>query len=162
VTRIGLYFYDEPPEHAFYTKSVRHPFGDIEIPAGRHEHKMYNSHIFDEEVIIHALRPHMHTRGKYMHFKAVLPNKTAIPLLSVPNYNFNWQPTYRLSSPVMLPAGSRVVVTGAFDNSENQVGNSDPGSIAYGGLQTWDEMFIGYITYSKTGMSEVVHAAKTR
>ena len=150
VTRIGLYFYDEPPQFGLYTKSVKHPLSEIIIPAGSHEHKMYNSYVFNQEVVIHALRPHMHTRGKHMKFTAVLPDKSVIPLLSVPNYNFNWQPTYRLSEPVTLPAGSRVVVTGAFDNSENQVGNSDPSSDAVGGLQTWDEMFIGYITYSFT------------
>ncbi len=112
---------------------------------------MFQSHVFEKEVVLHAMRPHMHTRGKYMNFKVVYPDNSTEELMNVPNYNFNWQPTYRLSEPKVLPAGSRVLISGAFDNSENQVGNYDPTATAYGGQQTWEEMFIGYLTYHETG-----------
>ena len=153
-TRIGLYFYDKPPKYEFKTESVSHNGKAIEIPPGVHEHKMFQSHVFDREVVLHAMRPHMHTRGKYMSFKVVYPDNTTQDLMNVPNYNFNWQPTYRLTKPILLPAGSRVLISGAFDNSENQVGNYDPTAFAYGGEQTWDEMFIGYLTYHETGNDE--------
>ncbi len=150
-TRIGLYLYDKPPKYEFLTESVSHNGKAIEVPPGVHEHKMFQSHVFEKEVVLHAMRPHMHTRGKYMNFKVVYPDNSTEELMNVPNYNFNWQPTYRLSEPKVLPAGSRVLISGAFDNSENQVGNYDPTATAYGGQQTWEEMFIGYLTYHETG-----------
>jgi len=72
----------------------------------------------------------------------------------VPNYNFNWQPTYRLQKPKNLPAGSRVVVSGAFDNSEFNPGNPDPSKEITWGAQSWDEMFIGYFAYHFADKSE--------
>lgn len=105
-TRIGLYFADDEPEHAF--------------------------------------RPHMHLRGKHMRFKVIYPDNSSEELINVPNYNFAWQPTYRLTEPKTLPAGSRVVINGAFDNWEYNPGVPDSETVNYGGPQTWEEMFIGY------------------
>ena len=89
----------------------------------------------------------MHYRGKYFTFKVIYPDNTVEELLSVPNYNFAWQPTYRMASPRTLPAGSRVVINGAFDNSEYNLGNPDPSERITWGSQSWDEMFIGYFAY---------------
>lgn len=149
-TAIGLYFADETPQHEFRTYSLSHGGANIEIPAGAMEHKMYASHVFDQAVMMHAFRPHMHTRGKHMRFKVIYPDNTSEELLNVPNYNFSWQPTYRLTEPKLLPAGSRVVIDGAFDNSKYNPGAADPNVTVYGGQQTWDEMFIGYFTYHYT------------
>ena len=73
-----------------------------------------------------------------------------IEIINVPDYNFAWQPTYRLSEPMLLPAGSRVMIEGAFDNSQYNLGNPDPAAAVTGGAQSWDEMFIGYLSYNKT------------
>ena len=48
------------------------------------------------------------------------------------------------------PTGSRVVIDGAFDNSGMNPGAADPTVPALGGLQTREEMFIGYFTYRNT------------
>ena len=55
---------------------------------------------------MHALRPHMHTRGKRIKFKVIYPDNSTEDLLNVSNYKFAWQPTYRLSEPKVLPAAS--------------------------------------------------------
>jgi len=149
-TAIGLYFADEEPDHEFRTYSLSHGGPNIEIPAGAREHRMYASYVFDKEVMMHAFRPHMHTRGKHMRFKVIYPDNRSEVLLNVPNYNFAWQPTYRLTEPKLLPAGSRVVIDGAFDNSKYNAGVSDPNVTVQGGQQTWEEMFIGYFTYHYT------------
>ena len=100
--------------------------------------------------MLHGLRPHMHFRGKHMRFRVVYPDGEQEEILNVPDYNFNWQPTYRLAEPMLLPAGSRVLIEGAFDNSQYNLGNPDPGATVRGGAQSWDEMFIGYFSYYKT------------
>lgn len=148
-TRIGLYFADEPPAHQYSTYALSHGGDNLHIPPGVSEHKMRASHVFEEDIVLHGLRPHMHFRGKYMRFSVVYPDGTHEEILNVPNYNFAWQPTYRLSEPMPLPAGSRVLIEGAFDNSQYNLANPDPGAAVRGGAQSWDEMFIGYFSYHR-------------
>lgn len=149
-TRLGLYFAEEEPLHQYSTYSLSHGGRNIVIPPGVSEHKMSATHVFEDEIMLHGIRPHMHYRGKYMRFRVVYPDGSQDNILNVPDYNFAWQPTYRLSEPMLIPAGSRVIVEGAFDNSEYNLGNPDPGATVRGGAQSWDEMFIGYFSYHKT------------
>lgn len=148
-TQIGLYFAEAVPKYHYSTYSLSHGGENIRIPAGVTEHKMRASHVFEEAIVLHGLRPHMHYRGKYMRMHVVYPNGTQADIINVPDYNFAWQPTYRLSEPMRLPAGSRVTIEGAFDNSEYNLGNPDPAATVKGGAQSWDEMFIGYFSYHK-------------
>lgn len=148
-TRIGLYFAAVQPKHQYSTYSLSHGGKNIRIPAGVSDHKMSASHVFEDEIVLHGLRPHMHYRGKQMRMSVIYPNGTRADIINVPDYNFAWQLTYRLTEPMRLPAGSRVLVEGAFDNSEYNLGNPDPGALVKGGAQSWDEMFIGYFSYHK-------------
>ena len=147
-TAIGIYLSDEVPEHEFRTYRLSHEGKDLVIPPGAKDHRMYASYVFNKEVTMYAFRPHMHTRGKEMRFKVIYPDNTTAELINVANYNFAWQPTYRLTEPMVLPAGSRVTIDGAFDNSEYNPGAWDPTEVSNGGQQTWDEMFAGYLTYT--------------
>jgi len=149
-TAIGLYLSDEVPEHEFRTYRLSHEGKNLVIPAGEMDHSMYASYVFENEVTLYAFRPHMHTNGKDMRFKLIYPDNTTEELINVANYNFNWQPTYRLTEPMVIPAGSRVVIDGAFDNSRFNPGAFDPSVDTTGGLQTWEEMFAGYLTYTLT------------
>jgi hypothetical protein len=149
-TLLGLYFADEKPEFQYSTYSLSHGGRNIVIPPGETEHKMSASHVFEDEIVLHGLRPHMHYRGKHMRMSVVYPDGTKDDIINVPDYNFAWQPTYRLAEPMLLPAGSRVMIEGAFDNSQYNLGNPDPAAEVRGGAQSWDEMFIGYFSYHKT------------
>ena len=53
-----------------------------------------------------TLTPHMHVRGKDMTYIAHYPDGTTETLLSVPKYDFNWQITYELATPKVLPKGT--------------------------------------------------------
>ncbi|MFM1897733.1 MAG: hypothetical protein RLZZ385_2807 [Pseudomonadota bacterium] len=149
-TRLGLWFADEEPKFQYSTYSLSHGGRNLLIPPGVQEHPMSASYVFEDEVVLHGLRPHMHYRGKSMRFSVIYPDGSKDDILNVPDYNFAWQPTYRLSEPMLLPAGSRVMIEGAFDNSEYNLGNPDPTATVVGGAQSWDEMFIGYFSYHKT------------
>jgi hypothetical protein len=149
-TRLGLYFADSEPEHQYSTFALSHGGRNLEIPPGVANHAMSANHVFEDEIVLHGLRPHMHYRGKNMRFRVVYPNGEQEEILNVPDYNFAWQPTYRLAEPMLLPAGSRVMIEGAFDNSQYNLGNPDPGATVRGGAQSWDEMFIGYFSYHRT------------
>jgi len=143
-TILGLYMYDEPPKHENFTRSVASQF---KIPAFDQNHESAAEYVFQEDVMVTGLRPHMHFRGKDMKFAMENFDGSMTDLLSVPNYSYAWQPTYELADPVMVPAGTKVHVTGTFDNSEYNPANPDPSQELTFGLQSWDEMFIGYWTY---------------
>ena len=150
-TIIGLYFADEKPRFEYSTYALSRDGSDILIPPSVAEYKMGASHTFTQEIVLHGLRPHMHYRGKYMRMSVQYPDGTLEDLINVPDYNFAWQPTYRLTKPILLPSGSRVIIDGAFDNSIYNLGNPDPYALVQGGAQSWDEMFIGYFSYYRTG-----------
>ena len=147
-TKIGLYFADQQPKYKFLTKSISYGGTNIEIKPNDPHHAMNMTYVWDEDIMLYAMRPHMHYRGKSFRFTAIFPDGTRKVLLNVPNYNFAWQPTYRLAEPIYLPAGTRVVNDGVFDNSDYNPGVPDATAVVKGGPQSWDEMFIGYYTYT--------------
>jgi len=148
-TRVGLWFYDKEstPEYEYHTYSVSTPMNQIRIPAGAMEYASSATHVFDEEITLYGYRAHMHYRGKSMASRVIYPDGTTENIINVADYNFAWQPTYRMTEPMVLPAGSRVVTEGLFDNSQYNVGNPDPNVDAVGGLQSWEEMMISYWSY---------------
>lgn len=150
-TKVGLWFYEEneEPDLDFRTYSVSANGKDrLHIPAGAMNHEMAASHVFEDDILLYGFRAHMHYRGKSMSARVIYPDNSVEDIINVANYNFAWQPTYRIDEPIALPAGSRVVVEGLFDNSEYNLGNPDPTVPAIGGPQSWEEMFIGYFSYT--------------
>ena len=55
------------------------------------------------DTYVFNLQPHMHVRGKHISYTAVFPDGTEKKLLSVPNYQFNWQMIYTPKEPIFLP-----------------------------------------------------------
>ncbi|MGA0203276.1 MAG: hypothetical protein ACO3JU_08900 [Pseudohongiellaceae bacterium] len=148
-TEVGIYFYPEGyvPEERM-GGGVGNAFS-ISIPAGAKDHEMELVTYIREESDIHSLMPHMHFRGKRMKFKAVYPDGSEEMLLSVPAYSFNWQLAHELESPLRVPAGTKIVATGAFDNSAQNSFNPDPGIEVNWGEQSWEEMFMGFYTWKE-------------
>ena len=143
-TRLGLYFLEQPPQHEQLVAAVGARFI---IPPQVADFPLHVEHAFDQDVVITGLRVRMHYRGKRMKFAVDEPDGSLREILSVPAYNYGWQPHYRLSEPVLVPAGAKVHVIGAFDNSESNPLNPDPDKEVGFGVDSWDEMFTGYFTY---------------
>jgi len=150
-TRVGMWFYeeDELPEFEYHTYAVSLGGRDnrIYVPPGTVSHERAAQHQFDRDIVLHGFRAHMHYRGKSMRAAVVYPDNTREDIINVADYNFGWQPTYQMVEPMNLPAGSRVIVEGTMDNSEWNLGVPDPSEPAVSGLQSWEEMFIGYFSY---------------
>ena len=96
------------------------------------------------DTVVTTLTPHMHVRGKDMTYIAHYPDGTSETLLSVPKYDFNWQITYELAQPKLLPKGTRIEVIAHYDNSTANKYNPDPTKDVRWGDQTWEEMMIGF------------------
>jgi hypothetical protein len=103
-----------------------------------------------EEAELYSLMPHMHFRGKRMKFVAKYPDGSEELLLSVPDYDFNWQLAHELEEPYRVPAGTQIVATGAFDNSTQNPANPDPNIEINWGEQSWEEMFMGFYSWKNT------------
>ena len=101
-----------------------------------------------EPITFYAISPHMHLRGKDMRFRLVWPDGRDEILLDVPRYDFNWQTEFEFVDPLHVPAGSRLIVEGHYDNSARNRYNPAPHREVYWGEQSWDEMFEGWIKYS--------------
>jgi hypothetical protein len=90
-----------------------------------------------------------------------MPDGREQTLLSVPQYDFHWQLRYELEEPLLLPAGSKLVITGEYDNSERNAhlvaaAAQDPSRrcgpdktvLFRDQNQTWDEMFSPILEYA--------------
>ena len=86
----------------------------------------------------------MHVRGKSFRYVAEFPDGEKKTLLVVPQYDFDWQLDYVFEDPLRLPRGTTLRAIGTFDNSSDNPYNPDPAQAVYFGLQTDEEMMIGY------------------
>jgi mono/diheme cytochrome c family protein len=103
---------------------------------------------FQDDVTLYVLWPHMHTRGKEMTYVLTYPDGREQVLLSVPNYDFNWQIFYELKEPLKIPAGSTIKTIGSYDNSATNKWNAAPQKEVYWSEQSWDEMYVGFLDIS--------------
>ena len=145
VTRVGYYFSDKAPKYPLHVKMLAKY--SLSIPPNTKAHTESVEYVFDRAVVVYTLVPHAHLRGKASKFTAYYPDGKQEILLSVPRYDFNWQTTYLLKSPKLLPVGTRVVFDMTWDNSAQNPANPDPNRTVRWGDQTWDEMNAGWIRF---------------
>ena len=76
------------------------------------------------------------------------PDGTVIPLVSVPDFNMDWQWLYELKAPIFAPKGSLIIVEGTFDNTVQNPFNPDASKEIRFGIQSTDEMLTGFFNYT--------------
>jgi hypothetical protein len=148
-SRIGLIFAKEPPRQEIRTGIIANPL--FAIPAGAANHQVEAEATFSEDVRVWTMHPHMHLRGKDMTYTVVYPDGRSQIVLNVPKFDFGWQTDYWLAEPLALPKGSKLHVRAHFDNSAANRSNPDPTQVVRWGDQTWEEMMIGFFTYTVEG-----------
>ncbi len=146
---VAVRFYPEgyEPDHIVQNE----PAGkfDFKIPAGDANYSQVVTHTFDRETLLLGYTPHMHLRGKSAQYLAKYPDGTEEVLLEVPKYDFNWQTHYEYpQGGKKIPAGTKIELTMAWDNSADNPSNPDPSiDVTYGGPTT-SEMMFGFISYA--------------
>lgn len=143
-TSIGLIFAKQPPLKMSRGNNVLN--AGFAIPPGAPNHEVRASRVFNEDTTLLDMTPHMHMRGKDMTYTVHYPDGRSEILLSVPKWDFNWQITYHLAEPKLLPKGTKLEVVAHFDNSRGNLFNPDPGREVRWGDQTWEEMMMGFYT----------------
>lgn len=145
ITTVGLYFHDAAPAREIVTRPVSTQFT---LSAQDPEQAFQASYQFTEKATLLAVRPRMNQRGKHMKFDLVAPDGETETLVSVPAYNYGWQPQYWLEAPRTLAPGTVVNVIGAFDNSLSNPFNPNFQEEVEWGFDNGEEMFTGYVTYA--------------
>lgn len=156
-TKIGFVFSKEPGKKMLMTGNAIN--GRFVIPPGAANHEVKASKTFNEDVLITSFMPHMHVRGKAFSYTAVYPDGRSEILLNVPEYDFNWQHTYIPKQPIRLPKGTRLDCVAYFDNSAKNKYNPDPTQTVRWGDQTWEEMMIGWYTYTAADSAKAPKAS---
>jgi len=148
-TRIGFTITKVPPLKRFVPQDGeegenppvvrRHAIRELAIPPYESNYLAPTAEIeFLKDVELVWFRPHAHMRAKSVEYKLTYPNGREEIVLNVPQYDFNWQLTYRTS--LKIPKGSRMHVEFRYDNSANNKYNPNPSKWVYYGDQSWEEM----------------------
>jgi tetratricopeptide (TPR) repeat protein/mono/diheme cytochrome c family protein len=135
----GFFFSDTPPTRAPVVLVL--DSRTIDIPAGEREHVVEATYTLPVDVDALRVSPHAHYLGKDMQAFARLPNGTTMPLIHVPDWDFDWQDDYEFAAPVHLPKGTTLVMRYVYDNSaENARNPSTPPRRVVFGPRSSDEM----------------------
>jgi len=142
---IGLYFADGPPEREF--TSIQFPpifgaFAGIDLKPGDDHVEIHDAFELPVPVRAFGAHAHAHYRGKSLRMIAKLPDGgETLTLLNVPDWDMDWQEEYRFAEQVLLPAGTRIEVDVAWDNSEASTNNPvvPPVRVRWG-FESLDEM----------------------
>jgi thiol-disulfide isomerase/thioredoxin len=142
---IGLTYCKETPKHQVRTRTVMTE--KFIIPPLVSDHRVDVKTTFDRPVVVLAIGPHMHLRGKSFSFDLATPDDKKERMLTVPHYDFNWQIFYEFAEPRRLAKGSTIECVAHYDNSTANPNNPDPYKFVMFGLQTWEEMMVGFVDY---------------
>ncbi len=146
-TRIGI-VYAEPAEVTHEVYTLVGIDQEFEIPPGAKGYTVEAEvpRLPDRGELL-AITPHMHYRGQT--FRLWTGRQADQLLLHVPRYDFNWQHTYQLTTPLPLAEVSRLRFAATFDNSADNPFNPDPTARVHWGDQTWEEMAVAFFDVSE-------------
>ncbi len=142
LTEVGVIFAKEPPVRQAAGGLVINP--RFVIPPNDGNFEVRGQNTLANDTLLTSLTPHMHVRGKDMTYIVHYADGRDETLLRVPKYDFNWQITYELAEPKLLPKGTRLEVIAHFDNSPANKFNPDASQPVKWGDQTWEEMMVGF------------------
>lgn len=145
-TRLGLYFSKTPVKKQIrWAEMVNASF---EIPPGAERHEVRTSWNFSKDVTIYVVSPHQHLLGKAAKLVAQKPDGSLQTLIEIAHWEFKWQDAYMLREPLKLAAGSKLLYTATYDNSEkNPLNPNRPPKPVRWGEKTADEMCLAYVGY---------------
>ena len=144
ISTVGFHFADEPSKMRFTEIQLPPEFGSlagIDIPAGDSHYVKRDSFVLPVDVKAFEIGSHAHYLGKSMKMTATLPGGAVKELMSIPDWDFSWQESYRFKDYISLPAGTRLDAEVVWDNSEDNFNNPNiPPKRVKWGEESEDEM----------------------
>jgi Copper type II ascorbate-dependent monooxygenase, C-terminal domain len=141
-SRVALKLAKSPPAKRVLTLQMSNDH--FLIPPGISNQQVSVWGSLPNDALVLSFFPHMHLRGKAFEFDKVGDGGRIEKLLRVSPYDFYWQLSYKLATPLALKAGTRLQFNAWFDNSKNNPRNPDPEAAVKYGQQSWEEMMIGF------------------
>lgn len=149
ISQMGIVWATGNPEHVILTKVFNRK--DLRLRPHDQHYEKQTYYQFPTDVVIHALGPHMHYRGKdFTLYKVENPGtaeERRTLVLQVATYDFNWQRTYEFVNPLELRAGDALLSIAHFDNSHLNPNNPDPEAAVRFGLKSEQEMLNMRVKY---------------
>ena len=161
--QIGFTVAKEPPSRKYVSLSTSAPTSPkaFAIPPNAANWQSPPAEVtFAQDCELVYMMPHMHVRGKDMTYTLIYPDGRKEVVLSVPNYDFNWQLGYNTS--VKIPKGTKLHVDAHYDNSANNKWNPNPNKTVYYGEMTWEEMmfpFFGVVVDKSVDPTKIITGA---
>ncbi len=138
--------------------------GPLYIPANT-TRTFYSEYTLPADLTFLSVFPHMHLIGRSIKAYAVTPGGTTIPLIDIPEWDFEWQGNYDFRQPLYLPAGTTLYGEAFYDNTTNNPYNpSNPPINVSAGEATNDEMMLiafAYLPYQNGDENIVVDTSTT-
>ena len=101
-----------------------------------------------EDISLISIYPHCHYLGQGWEIYAVTPTDDTINIISIPEWDFNWQGEYTLERMKKIPSGSIIHAYSTYDNTTNNPFNpNNPPELVRWGEGTGDEMFLSGLSY---------------
>ena len=149
-TELNVFFTDAPVEREVET-GIMGPWNLDEpffIPAG--QIKVFHGEypVWNDVSLINIV-PHCHLIGVSWEVFATSANgNDTIPLISIPEWDFNWQGFFTFPTLTKIPAGYTIEAIATYDNTADNPFNpsSPPQNVVYGD-NTEDEMFFVFVDY---------------
>lgn len=152
-TKIRFYFYP-PGETGVRLLTVSTPLQNwnMSIPANTTPTHVANypsaTGTLTAPMSLFGVFPHSHKLGKSMLLYAVKPNVDTIPMVHIPDWDFEWQDYYMYKKLVKIPAGYRLHARHVFNNTTSNLNNpNNPPINVSAGFGTNDEMLFDGIMY---------------
>ncbi|MBS1718261.1 MAG: hypothetical protein JSS72_11075 [Armatimonadetes bacterium] len=139
-TQVGLYFSSEPPKDEMNVHVVASD--SIYLEPGQRDVRVFAlGNKTKHPTTIYAVWPHMHYLGRTFKAWVKYPAGYSKPLVCINDWDPDWQLLYYLKKPLEIPAGSRIYVTGTYDNSAGNPRNPySPPRVVDAGPSSKDEM----------------------
>jgi len=147
-TRLAIYLAKERIDKEMRLAWIANPF--FRLKPGNEAQPVNMAYTVPVDVTAYGAMPHMHLLGKSMKAWVELPDGKEMPLVSIDQWDFNWQLTYEFAKPLKIPAGSTVRARAVYNNSAANPNNpnSPPKEVRWG-EQTTDEMALLIVSYTR-------------
>jgi hypothetical protein len=146
-TQVGVYFAKKKVDRPHQPGTIvggsgKGPFRYFfSIPPGEERYPLDGDTWATRDFTLLSIMPHMHLLGKSITVTMTPPGGPAQTLLSIKDWDYNWQEIYFLKEPMQVKAGTRFHVDARYDNSDKNPRNpfNPPRRITLG-EQTTNEM----------------------
>lgn len=148
-TSVNIFFSDDPVQRYVTTAPINPEHLDVPFLIPPNEITEFHGEFYvPQDMSVIGVAPHAHLLGKDWLVYAVSPDENdTIPLIEIPEWDFNWQGFFTYPNLLKLPAGYTVHCIASYDNTaDNPFNPNDPPQFTWWGEGTGDEMYLCYFT----------------